>query len=74
LRRYLTRRASTRMQVEAPPQPRRGLLSLRSAVIFAIATAAGLAAGYWSQPAVGIGAWVALVVGLDAIIDPESLG
>jgi hypothetical protein len=48
-------------------------LSLRSAVIFAIATAAGLAAGYWSQPAFGVGAWVALVVGLDAIIDPESL-
>jgi hypothetical protein len=42
-------------------------------VIFAIATAAGLAAGQWSEPAFGFGAWVAAVIGLDAIIDPDSL-
>jgi hypothetical protein len=74
LRRYLTRRTKSTTQVEAPDRPHRGLLSLRSAVIFAIATAAGLAAGQWSEPAFGFGAWVAAVIGLDAIIDPDSLG
>jgi hypothetical protein len=42
-------------------------------VIFAVATAAGLATGHWSEPAAGFGAWVAVVIGLDAIIDPETL-
>jgi len=37
-------------------------------VIFAIATAGGLITG-WSQPAFGLGAWLALVIALDAIID-----
>lgn len=74
LRDYLTRRASRARHLErSPTAPRHGLLSLRSAVIFAIATATGLAAGHWSEPALGLGAWVALVIGLDAIIDPESL-
>ena len=74
LRDHLTRRASrARHSESSPAAPRHGLLSLRSAVIFAIATATGLAAGQWSEPAFGLGAWVALVIGLDAIIDPESL-
>jgi hypothetical protein len=73
LRRYLTRRARNATQVEEPHRRHRGLLSLRSAVIFAIATADGLATGHWSEPAAGFGAWVAVVIGLDAIIDPESL-
>jgi hypothetical protein len=74
LRDYLTRRASRATHHEgSPTAPRHGLLSLRSAVIFAIATATGLAAGRWSEPAFGLGAWVALVIGLDTIIDPESL-
>jgi hypothetical protein len=57
---------------ESPRSPRHGLLSVRSAVIFAIATAGGLIAG-WSQPGLGLGAWLALVVGLDAIIDRDQL-
>ena len=74
LRDYLTRRASRATHLEGSPSAsRHGLLSLRSAVIFAIATATGLAAGHWSEPAFGLGTWVALVIGLDAIIDPESL-
>jgi hypothetical protein len=40
-------------------------------VIFAIATAGGLIAG-WSQPAFSLGAWLALVIGLDAIIDRDQ--
>jgi hypothetical protein len=74
LRDYLTRRAGRpRHLEESPTALRQGLLSLRSAVIFAIATATGLTAGHWSEPTCGLGAWVALVIGLDAIIDSESL-
>ena len=73
MRRYLTRRTKRTTQVEAPDRPHHGLLSLRSAVIFAIATTAGVTVGHWSDPAVGFGAWVAAVVGLDAIIDPDTL-
>jgi hypothetical protein len=70
LRRYLTAsRAKSPTEVEDPVQPRRGLLSLRSTVILAIATAAGLVTGHWSEPQFGVGAWVALVIGLDGIID-----
>jgi hypothetical protein len=43
---------------------------VRSAIIFAIATAGGFIAG-WSHPAFGLGAWIALVIGLDAIIDHD---
>jgi hypothetical protein len=72
LRDHLSRRASHRTHPEERPTvPRHGLLSVRSAVIFAIATAGGLLAG-WSQPGLGLGAWLALVVGLDAIIDHDQ--
>jgi acid phosphatase family membrane protein YuiD len=72
LRDYLNPRTSHAGHVqESPASPRHGLLSLRSAVIFAIATAGGLIAG-WSQPGLGLGAWLALVVGLDAIIDRDQ--
>ena len=72
LRDYLTRRASHATNLEeSPTSPRHGLLSVRSAVIFALATAGGLVAG-WSQPGFGLGAWLALVVGLDAIIDRDQ--
>jgi len=72
LRDYLTHRAShTRHLEESPTAPRHGLLSVRSAVIFAIATAGGLITG-WSQPAFGLGAWLVLVIGLDTIIDRDQ--
>jgi acid phosphatase family membrane protein YuiD len=72
LRDHPSRRASHRTHPkERPTAPRHGLLSVRSAVIFAIATAGGLLAG-WSQPGLGLGAWLALVVGLDAIIDHDQ--
>ena len=73
MRRYLTRRTRRTTQVEEPDRPHRGILSLRSAVIFVIATAAGLITGHWSEPQFGVGAWVALVIGLDGIIDRDSL-
>ncbi len=66
---YLARHASRAKHLERSPTAlRHGLLSVRSAVIFAIATAGGLITG-WSQPAFGLGAWLALVIALDAIID-----
>jgi acid phosphatase family membrane protein YuiD len=77
LRDYLTRRGnrakcrSGRHSTEVPPS-RRGLVSLRSAVIFAIATAEGVTTG-WSRPEFGLGAWLVLVVSLDAIIDRDPL-
>jgi hypothetical protein len=72
LREYLSRLAShTTHTEERLIAPRHGLLSVRSAVIFAIATAGGLLAG-GSQPGLGLGAWLALVVGLDAIIDRDQ--
>jgi hypothetical protein len=72
LRNYLSRPPRPRMQPEEPSiAPRSGLLSLRSALIFAIATVGGLLTG-WSQPGLGLGAWLALVVGLDAIIDRDQ--
>jgi hypothetical protein len=71
LRDYLARRASHATHLEeSATAPRHGLLSVRSAVIFAIATAGGLIAG-WSQPGLGLGAWLALVIGLDTIIDRD---
>ena len=74
LRRYLTAsRAKSPMRIDNPVQRRGGLLSLRSAVILAIATAAGLVTGQWSEPHFGVGAWVALVIGLDQVIDRDSL-
>jgi hypothetical protein len=72
LRGYLTHRAKRITQAEEVSQPQRGLLSLRSAVIFAIATAGGLVAGHWAQPEIGLGAWMALVLGLDTIIDGDQ--
>jgi acid phosphatase family membrane protein YuiD len=71
LRDYLSRppRPTTQPEERSIAQ-RPGLLSVRSAVIFAIATVGGLLAG-WSQPGLGLGAWLALVVGLDAIIDRD---
>jgi hypothetical protein len=72
LRNYLTRRASRARHLEgSATSPPHGLLSVRSALIFAIATAGGLMAG-WSQPGLGLGAWLALVVGLDTIIDRDQ--
>jgi acid phosphatase family membrane protein YuiD len=72
LRNHLSRREShTTHPGERPIALGHGLLSVRSAVIFAIATAAGLLVG-WSQPGLGLGAWLALVVGLDAIIDRDQ--
>jgi hypothetical protein len=69
LRDYLSRWVSHRAHpAERPIALRHGLLSVRSAVIFAIATAGGLLAG-GSQPGLGLGAWLALVLGLDGIID-----
>ena len=73
LQHYLTRRIRSTTQVEEAPRPRAGLLSLRSAVIFALATAGGLLTGIWSEPTFGLGAWIALVIGLDTIIDRERL-
>lgn len=65
---YLARHASPAKHLEESSTTlRHGLLSVRSAVIFAIATAGGLISG-WSQPAFGLGAWLALVIALDAII------
>jgi hypothetical protein len=69
---HLSRRASHRTHPEeCAIAPRHSLLSVRSAVILAIATAGALLAG-WSQPGLGLGAWLALVVGLDAIIDHDQ--
>jgi len=71
LRDYLTRRAShARYLDRRSTAPRHCLVSVRSAVILAIATAGSLIAG-WSQPGLGLGAWLALVVGLDTIIDRD---
>lgn len=72
LRDYLALRAGHATDHAGNPKsPRHGLLSVRSAVIFAIATAGGLITG-WSQPGLGLGAWVALVVGLDVMIDRDQ--
>jgi len=69
---YLARHAGHAKHFEgSPTPPRHGLLSVRSAVIFAIATAGGLITG-WSQPVFGLSAWLALVIGLDAIIDRDQ--
>jgi hypothetical protein len=67
LRDHLNRSAKARREPEAPSRP--ALLSLRTAVILAIATAGGLATAHWSAPALGLGAWLTLVIGLDNIID-----
>ena len=53
-------------------QERPALLSLRTAVILAIATAGGLLMAHWSTPVMGLGAWLTLVIGLDSIIDRGS--
>jgi len=45
---------------------------IRTAVILAIATAGGLLMAQWSTPAMGLGAWLTLVIGLDSIIDRGS--
>lgn len=76
LRDYLTRRANRakyrkKEHPEGVPPSRSGLLSVRSAVIFAIATAGGMITG-WSRPEFGLGAWLVLVIGLDAIIDHDQ--
>jgi hypothetical protein len=72
LRDHLARHASHAKDLEgSPTAPRHGLLSVRSAMIFAIATVGGLLAG-WSQPGFGLGAWLVLVIGLDAIIDRDQ--
>jgi hypothetical protein len=70
LRFYLSRAAKRESAAQEPPLARRGLLSLRTTVIFAVATAGSLAVGHWSQPEFGFGAWIGLVIGLDQIIDP----
>jgi hypothetical protein len=50
-----------------PDRP--ALLSLRTTVILAVATAGGLMTAQWSSPEFGFGAWLTLVIGLDSIID-----
>jgi hypothetical protein len=67
---YVSRRASRTPRPQGPTALGHGLLSVRSAVIFAVATVGGLLAG-GSEPGLGLGTWLALVVGLDAIIDHE---
>jgi hypothetical protein len=67
---HSSRAAKSESDAQKPPPARRGLLSVRSAVIFAVATAGSLVVGHWSQPALGFGAWIGLVIGLDQIIDP----
>jgi hypothetical protein len=70
LRDYVARRPNRARDPEKSPPTRHGLLPVRSAVIFAIATAGALIAG-WSQPGFGLGAWLVLVIGLDAIINRD---
>jgi hypothetical protein len=70
LRVYVSRRTSRTTRPQEPRALGHGLLSVRSAVIFAIATAGGLLAD-GSQPGLGLGTWLALIIGLDAIIDHE---
>jgi len=72
LREYLTRRRREhRTNPASAPQTGHGLVSLRSAVIFAIATAAALGTGLSTQPEFGITAWIATVIGLNTIIDRD---
>ena len=73
LRDHLNRSTKARRDTAEAGSPLRpALLSLRTAVILAIATAGGLATAHWSAPAFGLGAWLTLVIGLDSIIDREA--
>jgi hypothetical protein len=71
LRGYLNRSVRSRRKpaeaAEVPDRP--ALLSLRTTVILAVATAGGLMTSQWSSPEFGFGAWLTLVIGLDSIID-----
>jgi hypothetical protein len=67
LRDHLNRSTKARSKTAEAASPLRpALLSLRTAVILAIATA------HWSAPASGLGAWLTLVIGLDSVIDREA--
>jgi hypothetical protein len=72
LRDHLNRSAKSRRKPAeaAEALDRRALLSLRTTVILAVATAGGLMTAQWSSPEFGFGAWLTLVIGLDSIIDP----
>lgn len=71
LRDHLNRSARTRRKPAKAPEAsdRHALLSLRTTVILAVATAGGLMTAQWSSPEFGFCAWLTLVIGLDSIID-----